>query len=696
MIQPKISVIIPVYNTEKYLEETLNSVVNQTIIEDIEVLMIDDGSTDSSGVIIEKYALNYDNFHAFHKENEGQAIARNYGLEIAKGEYVHFLDADDYIAEDTYEKMYDCTIGNDYDMIVCDVLRFNRYNCWESLVFKHSFEGFNESFEVNGIKDAPSFMWDAAIWNKIYKKEFLDEKNIQFPNEKIYFEDILFAFKCYANSNNFYFLNEILYFWRLRGDSTSITQKNDSYSNFNQRISILKQIKELIKENDLSHEDLSKLYERWLIHDIGMPISYINSFSPSCYDDLIDDILDIISIIPQDNYEQLNSYYKTMYEMIRNKDIDSLLYLTSLEEDLKNDPDLELKLSDAYWEMVDFNEDALDEELEVRTTAIDSNDENAIISFEVVLDYLSKRHACEINAFLIDETDNEEQLEIKNNTLIIPFDLIKNKKQVSVKFTFTNELFCKETFLINNLGRRSIIFENLDFEFAVGINTQFYINIRSIIPEEILVSNIKFEDNNFIFEGETDLNFDNVIMENVITFKKVKYPVIFTDNKFKFKIAYEDIIKPVIKKWEIKSDYLIKLSKSFEFYKDNDKVLIFNLRNIILLEDDLYNKFELLTELRNKFRESTTLNRSLSNENKNLKIYNDKYKSKIEKLKDKNSRLKEKNSKLKDKNSRLNEKNSKLKEKNSKLKDKNKDLDSIIKEYESRKVIKVADKLKFK
>ena len=90
MSNPKISVIVPVYNVEDYLEDALNSIVNQTF-DDIEVLMIDDGSTDNSKYIIEKYALYYDNFYAFHKKNEGLPITRNYGLKFAKGEYVHFI-----------------------------------------------------------------------------------------------------------------------------------------------------------------------------------------------------------------------------------------------------------------------------------------------------------------------------------------------------------------------------------------------------------------------------------------------------------------------------------------------------------------------------------------------------------------------------------------------------------------------------
>ena len=81
MENPKVSVIIPIYNVEDYLEDTLNNLLNQTFINNMEVIMVDDGSTDNSRYIIEKYALDYDNFHAFHKENEGPSVARNYGLD---------------------------------------------------------------------------------------------------------------------------------------------------------------------------------------------------------------------------------------------------------------------------------------------------------------------------------------------------------------------------------------------------------------------------------------------------------------------------------------------------------------------------------------------------------------------------------------------------------------------------------------
>ena len=107
------SVIIPVYNVERFLEECVKSVLEQTF-QNYEIILVDDGSTDNSRYIIEKYALDYDNFHAIHKENGGQGVARNLGLELAKGEYIHFIDSDDYIIPETYEKLYDMVTRKDY------------------------------------------------------------------------------------------------------------------------------------------------------------------------------------------------------------------------------------------------------------------------------------------------------------------------------------------------------------------------------------------------------------------------------------------------------------------------------------------------------------------------------------------------------------------------------------------------------
>ena len=140
----KISVILPVYNTENYLEEALDSILNQTMIDDIEVLMLDDGSSDDSRYIIEKYALDYENFHAFHNENMGQGRERNFGIKHAKGEYIHFMDADDYILPDAYEKLYGAAKSGNYDFVMGKACRFTKNSNWNDFLYDTIFKGIGD------------------------------------------------------------------------------------------------------------------------------------------------------------------------------------------------------------------------------------------------------------------------------------------------------------------------------------------------------------------------------------------------------------------------------------------------------------------------------------------------------------------------------------------------------------------------
>ena len=116
----KISVIVPVYNTEKYLPKCLDSLVNQTL-KDIEIIIVNDGSPDNSQKIIDDYVKKYKNIKAFEKKNGGLSDARNYGIKKASGEYIAFLDSDDYVTVDMYEKMYKKAISQHFDMVVCDL-----------------------------------------------------------------------------------------------------------------------------------------------------------------------------------------------------------------------------------------------------------------------------------------------------------------------------------------------------------------------------------------------------------------------------------------------------------------------------------------------------------------------------------------------------------------------------------------------
>ena len=119
MDNPKVSIIIPVYNVEKYLKKCLDSVVNQTL-KDIEIIVVNDGSPDNSQKIIDEYAKKYSQIASYTKENGGLSDARNYGIKKSKGKYLAFIDSDDFIDHDMIKKMYNKAVKENLDIVVCN------------------------------------------------------------------------------------------------------------------------------------------------------------------------------------------------------------------------------------------------------------------------------------------------------------------------------------------------------------------------------------------------------------------------------------------------------------------------------------------------------------------------------------------------------------------------------------------------
>lgn len=181
---PKVSVIIPVYNVENYIDKCLNSISNQTL-DDIEIIIVNDGSTDGSKKIIEQYLKNCSNFKYFEKENGGLSSARNFGLEKAQGEYIAFLDSDDYIEPTMYKEMYDMAKKENADMVECDFI-------WE-------WENSHKTAKVDKRKNYKSKLDmmkkpRVVAWNKLIKRSIIENNKIRFPEGLIY-EDLEFFFK---------------------------------------------------------------------------------------------------------------------------------------------------------------------------------------------------------------------------------------------------------------------------------------------------------------------------------------------------------------------------------------------------------------------------------------------------------------------------------------------------------------------
>ena len=185
----KVSVIVPVYNVYNYLDKCLTSLVNQTLKE-IEIIIVDDGSPDDSYKIIDKYAKKYQNIKAYKKENGGLSSARNYGIKYATGEYIAFLDSDDYIENNMYQEMYEKAKSHDFDMVVSDL-----YYVYDGKRVEASSNVSKDLFKREDIKNSMLNIYPTA-WNKLYKSEMLKKSKVKFK-EGIWYEDVEFLYRLF-------------------------------------------------------------------------------------------------------------------------------------------------------------------------------------------------------------------------------------------------------------------------------------------------------------------------------------------------------------------------------------------------------------------------------------------------------------------------------------------------------------------
>ncbi|MGO2267821.1 MAG: glycosyltransferase, partial [Vagococcus salmoninarum] len=151
----KVSIIVPIYNVENYLEECIDSLINQSL-SGLQIILIDDGSPDSSGIIADKYSEKYENVEVYHIPNGGLGHARNYGIQYVKGKYVAFVDSDDIMVPDAYELMYKKAEKNDSDIVVCSAKRFNSRKSYSSFLHRNFIE---EDVEKTSIRENPKLVF---------------------------------------------------------------------------------------------------------------------------------------------------------------------------------------------------------------------------------------------------------------------------------------------------------------------------------------------------------------------------------------------------------------------------------------------------------------------------------------------------------------------------------------------------------
>lgn len=225
----KISIIVPVYNSESTLNHCIDSVINQTI-DGWELLLINDGSTDCSGRICEEYCMNDSRIRVIHKKNEGVSVARNVGIENSKGEYVIFLDSDDYLEKNALETAL--RAGETY---AADVVMFGFYyhfndnNLVKSNKVNNFFCGDNECFVENVFSEVFCKELLNPPWNKLIKKAILLQEQIQFISEFSICEDMIFTLEVLEKSKKIIFLEEPLYHYIYKKGNNLVNKFHANY-----------------------------------------------------------------------------------------------------------------------------------------------------------------------------------------------------------------------------------------------------------------------------------------------------------------------------------------------------------------------------------------------------------------------------------------------------------------------------------
>ena len=314
---PLISLIIPIYNVEKYLKECLLSLQNQTY-KNIEVIMVNDGSPDNSVIIAEDFKNTDSRFKLHTQENAGLSAARNTGIGLASGQYIWFIDSDDIISEKAVEIMVSNLQNTGSDFAVGCYRRINSSGVKKAghwVVEAHSEPKNNLT-----LQESPEILVNATAWSKVVNYNFLIKNNLYFPVGVLY-EDQLWSTKLYSSAHSFNILKDIVYDWRVRDDNSSITQQSKDVDNLD---AILKAIQtSLIKFNELglnniAHERIVQV----LSNNMREYISYLNHTDRSYMERLSDGIISISKDLPLSKWRDVPAHIAAIEWLLINKDFD--------------------------------------------------------------------------------------------------------------------------------------------------------------------------------------------------------------------------------------------------------------------------------------------------------------------------------------------------------------------------------------
>ncbi|WP_019067354.1 glycosyltransferase family 2 protein [Streptomyces hokutonensis] len=318
-MQPELSVIIPFYCVERYFGECLESVAGQTL-RDLQVIMVDDGSTDGSGHIAEKYARCDPRFQLIRQRNRGLGAARNTGLQEIRGRYIAFADSDDILAPDAYELLVGVLEESGSDISCGGVQRFNRDGFYPSSLH----EGiFDEEVKGTHITRQTKLLGDRTVWNKVYRRSFWDDHGLIFPEHQL--EDACVTVPAHVLATSVDIVTGPVYFWRHRDDGPpSITQRLFDLDIIEGRMSQVTTVSEFLATHDAHLKEIYDLVA--LEHDILILVMALPHVADPAYrQKLMRYTKDFLAGVDPCVMDQLGENERLCYRILQEGSMDEIL-----------------------------------------------------------------------------------------------------------------------------------------------------------------------------------------------------------------------------------------------------------------------------------------------------------------------------------------------------------------------------------
>ena len=311
-VKPKVSVILPVYNVGKYLRQSLDSLINQTLKE-IEIICVDDGSVDDSYDILEEYKQKDSRIKVIHKENKGTGAARNDGLRIAEGECIGFVDPDDWVKPNMFERLYNLIKEKNLDIAMCMPDGYDEKNNKMAPFPYFVDDNFKNIIDdrIFNWRDLSPFQYPMCVWNKLYTKELFDKNHIEFA-EGLDFEDHKVIFGTLLTAEKIFFIREKLYVYRYNREGSVLTDNNRRLID---HIEIFNIVEKLMKDTNT----FTPLKEDFLTYKIHNILYYYSMIKPEFKQEYFEKMVDSIKKmnLTEQEYTMLCSKYPELREYVK-------------------------------------------------------------------------------------------------------------------------------------------------------------------------------------------------------------------------------------------------------------------------------------------------------------------------------------------------------------------------------------------